>query len=404
MAELFSKSQIGERVRRGRMVGAMSIARSLTLFALAALAEIGGAWLVWQGVREHRGVAFIGAGVAALGGYGFVATQQDDPNFGRILAAYGGIFVAGPLAWGVVVDGFRPTPSTQSKDLATEDPARLEALKGLWFYYAGIYNGLPLDDRTTLEQVLSPRPEAGPDRHQYTYFPDCGTVPEFAGVAVNGHSYTIAAGLGIDSADAAGVIYAHGGVCGGHSLYVKDQRLRYTYNWLGTYVQGIVADRALEPGAHVVSVDFTATGPSTDPNQPGTAGSLTLYIDDQAVGSATIVTQPGDFSPPVTGSVSDATTGRPRVPPTAHRSASPAGRSTKSSSTSPGNATSTTKPRCAAGSQATEPLSSPRTSGTARHERIRAPDPSALAASLRLQRPRRRSVRERHIPSRLTLP
>lgn len=86
----------------------MSIARSLALFALAALAEIGGAWLVWQGVREHRGVAFIGAGVVALGAYGFVATLQDDPNFGRILAAYGGIFVAGSLAWGVVADGFRP--------------------------------------------------------------------------------------------------------------------------------------------------------------------------------------------------------------------------------------------------------------------------------------------------------
>lgn len=86
----------------------MSIARSLALFVVAALAEIGGAWLVWQGVREDRGVAFIGAGVAALGAYGFVATLQDEPNFGRILAAYGGIFVAGSLAWGMVVDGFRP--------------------------------------------------------------------------------------------------------------------------------------------------------------------------------------------------------------------------------------------------------------------------------------------------------
>lgn len=86
----------------------MSVVRSLLLFVLAAFAEIGGAWLVWQGVREHRGVAFIGAGIAALGAYGFVATLQDEPNFGRILAAYGGIFVAGSLAWGMVVDGFRP--------------------------------------------------------------------------------------------------------------------------------------------------------------------------------------------------------------------------------------------------------------------------------------------------------
>lgn len=87
---------------------AMSVVRSLALFALAALAEIGGAWLVWQGVREHRGLVWIGAGVAALGAYGFVATLQDDANFGRILGAYGGIFVAGSLAWGMAVDGFRP--------------------------------------------------------------------------------------------------------------------------------------------------------------------------------------------------------------------------------------------------------------------------------------------------------
>jgi small multidrug resistance family-3 protein len=86
----------------------MTIARSVVLFIVAAVAEIGGAWLVWQGVREHRGLAWIGAGVLALGVYGFVATLQPDANFGRILAAYGGIFVAGSLAWGMALDGFRP--------------------------------------------------------------------------------------------------------------------------------------------------------------------------------------------------------------------------------------------------------------------------------------------------------
>jgi small multidrug resistance family-3 protein len=86
----------------------MAVLRSILLFALAALAEIGGAWLVWQGVREHRGLAFVGAGVLALGLYGFVATFQPEYHFGRVLAAYGGVFVAGSLAWGMAVDGFRP--------------------------------------------------------------------------------------------------------------------------------------------------------------------------------------------------------------------------------------------------------------------------------------------------------
>jgi small multidrug resistance family-3 protein len=86
----------------------VTVLRSIGLFLLAALAEIGGAWLVWQGLREHRGWLFIGAGVLALGAYGFVATLQPDPNFGRILAAYGGVFVAGSLVWGMLIDGFRP--------------------------------------------------------------------------------------------------------------------------------------------------------------------------------------------------------------------------------------------------------------------------------------------------------
>lgn len=86
----------------------MDVMRSISLFAVAAVAEIGGAWLIWQGVREHRGVMWMGLGVVALGLYGFVATLQPDANFGRILAAYGGVFVAGSLAWGMLFDGFLP--------------------------------------------------------------------------------------------------------------------------------------------------------------------------------------------------------------------------------------------------------------------------------------------------------
>jgi small multidrug resistance family-3 protein len=84
------------------------VARSIVLFLAAALLEIGGAWLVWQGVREHRGWLWIGLGVVALGAYGFVATLQPDASFGRVLAAYGGVFVAGSLAWGMALDGYRP--------------------------------------------------------------------------------------------------------------------------------------------------------------------------------------------------------------------------------------------------------------------------------------------------------
>ncbi|MGF1660882.1 MAG: YnfA family protein [Kineosporiaceae bacterium] len=86
----------------------MLVMKSVLLFALAALAEIGGAWLVWQGVRESRGLLWVGAGVLALGAYGLIVTLQPEVAFGRVLAAYGGVFVAGSLAWAAIVDGFRP--------------------------------------------------------------------------------------------------------------------------------------------------------------------------------------------------------------------------------------------------------------------------------------------------------
>ncbi|WP_354702386.1 hypothetical protein DSM112329_02744 [Paraconexibacter sp. AEG42_29] len=82
--------------------------RSIALFLIAAVTEIGGAYLIWVGVREHRGLLFVAAGVVALGLYGFVATLQPDNTFGRVLAAYGGVFVVGSLAWGAAFDGFRP--------------------------------------------------------------------------------------------------------------------------------------------------------------------------------------------------------------------------------------------------------------------------------------------------------
>jgi small multidrug resistance family-3 protein len=83
-------------------------AKSIALFVVAAIAEIGGAYLMWQAIKEGRGILFAAAGAAALTGYGAVAALQPDANFGRVLAAYGGVFIAGSLVWGMIFDGFHP--------------------------------------------------------------------------------------------------------------------------------------------------------------------------------------------------------------------------------------------------------------------------------------------------------
>jgi arylsulfatase A-like enzyme len=187
------------------------------------------------------------------------------------------------------------TDRSQSTNLADQEPARLEQLKQLWFDCAEKLNGLPLDDRDALEQVTAERPHAAAQRERYVYYPDCADVPEEGGVRINGRSYTIAAGVAVSGPEAHGVLYAHGGVAGGHSLYIKDRRLRYTFNWVGTHLQEIVADRDITPGEHVYTAEFTVKGKNEDPAMPGFAGTLTLYMDNEAVGSDEIVTQPGAF-------------------------------------------------------------------------------------------------------------
>jgi len=62
---------------------AVTVIRSIVLFVLAAIAEIGGCWLIWQSVREHRSWPYAAVGVLALGAYGFVASFQPDASFDR---------------------------------------------------------------------------------------------------------------------------------------------------------------------------------------------------------------------------------------------------------------------------------------------------------------------------------
>lgn len=82
--------------------------RSAALFGGAALAEIGGVFLIWRSVREGAPAWQAIAGIVLLAGYGALASLQSDQHFGRVLAAYGGVFIAGSLVWGVVLDAFRP--------------------------------------------------------------------------------------------------------------------------------------------------------------------------------------------------------------------------------------------------------------------------------------------------------
>jgi small multidrug resistance family-3 protein len=83
------------------------VARSITLFILAALCEIGGGYLVWLTIRDRRSVGFAIAGAVILVLYGIIPTLQP-AGFSRVYAAYGAVFIAMSLLWGVVVDRTQP--------------------------------------------------------------------------------------------------------------------------------------------------------------------------------------------------------------------------------------------------------------------------------------------------------
>jgi len=84
------------------------VARALLLFGLAGLAEIGGGWLVWQWLRESRPWPYGLVGAPGLVRYGVIPPWQASPHFGRVYAAYGGIFIVLSLIWGRLFDGFEP--------------------------------------------------------------------------------------------------------------------------------------------------------------------------------------------------------------------------------------------------------------------------------------------------------
>ena len=84
------------------------VAKSVALFVAAALAEIGGAYLVWVAVRDDKGLLVGLLGALSLAIYGVVAAFQPENEFGRVLAAYGGVFIVGSMIWGIAFDSFRP--------------------------------------------------------------------------------------------------------------------------------------------------------------------------------------------------------------------------------------------------------------------------------------------------------
>ena len=142
--------------------------------------------------------------------------------------------------------------------------------------------------------LMIERPSAEPKRDRYVYYPDTAPVPEGVAVSVRNRSYKILANVEIIDADAGGVIFAHGSRFGGHSLFIKDHKLHYVYNFLGIKPeQKFVSSVDLKPGKFTLGMEFTRTG--AGPHQES-LGTMKLYVNDQVVAEGPMKTQPAKFT------------------------------------------------------------------------------------------------------------
>jgi small multidrug resistance family-3 protein len=80
---------------------------SIALFFAAAFLEIGGGYMIWRWLRERKGILLGLIGGIVLFIYGIIPTFQPS-HFGRVYAAYGGIFIISSILWGVFIDKKKP--------------------------------------------------------------------------------------------------------------------------------------------------------------------------------------------------------------------------------------------------------------------------------------------------------
>jgi arylsulfatase len=181
----------------------------------------------------------------------------------------------------------------QANDLADQEPEKLKELIAVYFEEAKKNNVLPLDDRSPAEILMTPRPTTEPPRNRHVYYPGTSAIPESVAANIRGRSYKIMANVDITDADASGVLFAHGSRFGGHSLFIKDKKLYYVYNFLGIKPEQVFVSEALSPGKYALGMEFTRESKGKNGESVGTTK---LYVNDKVVDSGPMKTQPAKFT------------------------------------------------------------------------------------------------------------
>jgi arylsulfatase A-like enzyme len=165
-----------------------------------------------------------------------------------------------------------------ANDLAAANPNKLKEMQGLFLKEAVKYNVLPIDDRSTerLDPAVAGRPDLMGGRTSLTLYEGMTGVMENAFINVKNRSYTVTAELDIPEDGASGVILAQGGRFGGWSLYVKDGKPAYAYNWIGRERYTVASAQPLPAGKATLVLDFVYDGDGR-----GQGGTATLSANGQ---------------------------------------------------------------------------------------------------------------------------
>jgi arylsulfatase len=180
---------------------------------------------------------------------------------------------------------------SEANDLAAQHPDTLQQLQDLFLVEAKKYNVLPLDDRFIERADPSLRPSLIEGRTSFTYYAGATRIPESSAVNTKNRSHTITASIAMPKQGGDGVLVAAGGNVAGYTIYIKDRKPTYEYNWFSQARYKVTSAERLREGPVTIRVAFVSDG------GVGKGGKVELYVNDKKVGEGRVEkTVPGRFS------------------------------------------------------------------------------------------------------------
>ncbi len=175
---------------------------------------------------------------------------------------------------------------SQAVDIAAENPDKLKELQALFLKEAVKYNVLPLDDRSVerFNAAIAGRPDLMGDRTSLTLYEGMELFMENAFINVKNRSHSITADVEIPEGGGEGVIIAQGGKFAGWTLFMKDGKVSYEYNWFGMDRYTVTSPEALPAGKAMIRFEFAYEGGE----EAGKGGTGTIFINDEKVAEGEI--------------------------------------------------------------------------------------------------------------------